>query len=511
LVRRFRLDRTEQQQMKSPLATRTKNDRLDRAINAGLLAAIVFTALAHGTVEPWSVMLFQLILLALIVLWTIKVLRDKRFKLIIPQMAFPVLALIGVGLLQSIALTSSGAERRSLSLDVESTRRTAIVLVFLLISFIIAANFFTSRRRLAALVGLLTTFGLALAVFALVQHFTWNGKLYWFRPNTVSTSAFGPFVNHNHFAGYMELLIPLPVGLIITRAVRGETRLLYGFAAAAMGIALVASLSRGGMLSLAAALVFMILMSARLAKPVVDYRKRDHPGRAFGRGFPGFLGRFTRITAPASRVLIVIAIAGAITAGLIWVGPDPVTRRITEGQTASSNQQQALFSNRAWVWRDTLSMIRANPLLGVGLGAYGTAFSIYTKSDGSIRVPQAHNDYLQVIADCGVVGGLIALWFLFLMFRAIWRGVGARDPLMAGLALGCGASVFGILVHSLFDFNLQLPGTALLFLVLSAVLAQVSATVTTAGSLQVLAPTHLVENHREKGVAAVQAARGMQL
>src|SRR5262249_2994753 len=494
--------------MKSHRVTRTKGDRLGGAIATGLMAAVVLTALAHGTVEPWSVRLFELIGLTLTVLWTIKVIGDKQFKLTIPQIAFPLIAFIGIGLLQSISLTGSGGERQSLSLDVESTRRTVIVLVFLLISFMIAANFLTSRKRLAALAGLLTIFGLALAIFALVQHFTWNGKLYWFRPNTVSTSAFGPFVNHNHFAGYMELLIPLPIGLIITRAVRGETRLLYGFAAAAMGIALVASLSRGGMISLAAALVFLILMSVRLVKPAPDNRQPAHR-RGAARRLPGGLGRFTRISVPASRVLIVLAIAGAITAGLIWVGPDQVTRRITEGQAASGNQEKALFSKRAWVWRDTLSMIRANPLLGVGLGAYGTAFSIYTQSDGSIRVPQAHNDYLQVLADCGVVGGLIALWFLFLMFRAIWRGGRSPDPLMAGLALGCAGSIFGILVHSLFDFNLQLAGTALLFLVLSAVLAQVGSTVTAAESLQALVPARPEEIRRERGVPAAQVAKGM--
>jgi O-antigen ligase len=455
-------------------------------------------------------MLFELIVLALMVLWTIKVVGDKRLKLTIPQIAFPLVALIGVGLLQSISLMGSGGERRSLSLNVESTRRTVIVLVFLLIAFVIAANFLTSRRRLIALGGLLTIFGLALAIFALVQHFTWNGKLYWFRPNTVSTSAFGPFVNHNHFAGYMELLIPLPIGLLMSRAARRETRVLYGFAAAAMGIALVASLSRGGMISLAAALVFLLLLSARLAKPAPSYDRRpDCQGGVIGRYLPAVLGRFTRISTPASRVLIVLAIAGAITAGLFWVGPDPVARRITEGQTASANGQQALLSNRVWVWRDTVSMIRANPLLGVGLGAFGTAFSIYTQSDGSIRVPQAHNDYLQVVADCGIVGGLIALWFLFLIFRAIWRGVESRDPLMAGLALGCGGSIFGLLVHSLFDFNLQLPGTALLFLVLSAVLAQVGSTVTAAERLQILAPARPAETRRERGMPAAQAAKGM--
>jgi O-antigen ligase len=465
--------------MKSRRVGRTKRDRLGAAIATGLIAAVALTALAHGAVEPWSVMLFELIVLVLMVMWTIKVLRDRRFKLIIPQGALPVIALAGVGFLQSIASPFAGGSRRSLSLDVELTRRTEIVLVFLVISSLIAANFLVSRTRLGRLAGFLTIFGLSLAIFALVQHFTWNGKLYWIRPNTVSISPFGPFVNHNHFAGYMELLIPMPIALIITRAVRGETRLLYGFAAAVMGIALLASLSRGGMISLGASLVFLILMSARLPRPAGQGSRPHHhegtiPGHLAG------LNRFDRIGVPISRILIIASIAGAITVGLIWVGPDPVVRRITEGQVADAGGQRALFSNRAWVWRDTLSMIRANPMFGVGLGAFGTAFSIYTQSDGSIGVPQAHNDYLQVVADCGVVGGLIALWFLALTFRAIWRGVRSQDPLMAGLALGGGAGIFAILVHSLFDFNLQLPGTALLFLVLSAVVAQISAKTTEA-------------------------------
>src|SRR5262245_11361460 len=458
---------------------RAKSDRLGAAIATGLLAAVAFTALAHGAVEPWSIMLFELVVLAVIALWMIKVLRDRRLKLTIPQSALPIFALLVVGLVQSIASTGPDGARRSLSFDVESTRRTVTVLAFLLIAFLIAANFLAGRRRLKRMAGFLTMFGLSLAVFALVQHFTWNGKLYWLRPNTVSISPFGPFVNHNHFAGYIELLIPIPIALIITRAARRETGLLYGFAAAVMGIALVASLSRGGMISLAASLIFLILMSARLQKTAPDSNRPDHREGSIPGRLSGASRKFDRTGMLASRILesrilIVAAIAGAITVGLIWVGPEPVARRITEEHAASANQQRALFSNRAWVWRDTLSMIRANPMFGVGLGAYGTAFSIYTQSDGSIGVPQAHNDYLQVVADCGVPGGLIALWFLVLAFRAIWRGVRSEDRLIAGLALGCGGGIFAILVHSLFDFNLQLPGTALLFLVLSAVVAQIS-------------------------------------
>ena len=122
-------------------------------------------------------------------------------------------------------------------------------------------------------------------------------------------------------------------------------------------------------------------------------------------------------------------------------------------------------------------MIRANPVLGVGIGAYETAFPIYSESDGSLRVPQAHNDYLQVIADAGVVGGVLAIWFIAAIFRTVSRGMHSRDPLMAALALGSGGGIFAILVHSIFDFNLQVPSNALLFLLLVAVASSVAASV----------------------------------
>jgi O-antigen ligase len=179
-----------------------------------------------------------------------------------------------------------------------------------------------------------------------------------------------------------------------------------------------------------------------------------------------------------SQAAILIVIVAVIFIGIFWAGADPVINRVVKGQSSSAEKpSESFFSSRGWVWKDTLSMIRANPVFGVGLGAYSTAFPVYTKSDGSIRVPQAHNDYLQALADCGIPGAVIVLWFIVLIFRSVARGMKSRDPLMAGLALGAGASIFAILVHSVFDFNLQLPANALLFLILSAIVSRVGASV----------------------------------
>ena len=443
------------------MTRQSTRDNLSKTIAVGFLIVVVFTAIAHGAVEPWSVFVFEALVVLLLLLWSIKVLADNRFKLIVPKVTWPIAALTLVGLAQSIAISDSLGRWLSLSKNVGFTRAAVGVLVFMLISFLVAVNFFSSRLRLSGLAHFLVVYGLAMALFGIVQYFSWNGRFFWIRPTEV-TNPFGPFANHNHFAGYMELLIPIPIALTITRAVRTELRVLFGFAAIVMGIAAVLSLSRGGIISIAAGMLFLMIMGLRLPR-----QKRKTAAKS---GLPSL----------AWQSAVVVAIVAVISVGILWIGADPVINRVTQGQpTDAGAPKETFYSSRGWVWRDTFTMIRANPLLGVGLGAYETAFSIYTKSDGSLRVPQAHNDYLQVVADCGIVGGVIAVWFIALVFRAVSRGARSADPLYAGLALAAGAGIFAMLVHSLFDFNLQLPSNALLFLLLSAVAVNIGSAVET--------------------------------
>ena len=194
-------------------------NQLNKTISGGVLLAVIFTGLAFGAVEPWSIFVFEAIIIVLLALWGIKAFRDGRFRLTIPNVVLPVAALVGVGLIQSVAFTGADGRWMSLSMNVGYTRSAVTVLSFLLISTVIACNFFASRERLAVVGHVLILYGLAVAIFGLIQYFTWSGKFYWIRP-TLVTSAFGPFANHNHFAGYMELLIPLPIAMILTRSVR---------------------------------------------------------------------------------------------------------------------------------------------------------------------------------------------------------------------------------------------------------------------------------------------------
>jgi len=171
-----------------------------------------------------------------------------------------------------------------------------------------------------------------------------------------------------------------------------------------------------------------------------------------------------------------------IGAGVWWIGADPVIRRVEKSELApksmGADRGETFFRSRGWIWRDTAAMIRDRWALGVGIGAYQTAYPIYSSHDGTLEVGQAHNDYLQIMADAGIIGALIALWFIFLVARDILRASRHVSRVMSGTALGAGGGIFALFVHSLFDFNFQIPSNALLFLVLTAVVSQIAGAAT---------------------------------
>lgn len=423
------------------------------------MTVVAFTTLALGTVEAWSVALFELTVLVLILLWTAKAVFDKRLEIKLSPAALPLAALVLVGIVQSIAFTGKNGQVASLSMDVEATRGATAMIFFLFVAFLVASNFFDTSERLRTLSTFLIIFGLALAVFALIQHFTWEGKMYWMRPvASAGAGTGGPFVNRNHFAGYMEMLIPIPVATAFSRSARLEERLFCGFCAAIMSVALVASLSRGGMVSLAAGLVFLVAMIGLFR------RKTSRHG--------------SEVPASAAAAILIVLMLAAIAIGIVWIGADlDVVKRV-----ASEPLTTSLATDRRGIWRDSLAMFQANPILGIGLGAFETAYPIYGHGDGSFVIQFVHNDYLQVLCDAGAMGGAIAVWFIVIVARAISKVGNVNDPKLRALGVGSAAGIFALLVHSLFDFNLQIPSNALLFLVLAAVLSNVSGVMVRAGN-----------------------------
>jgi len=428
--------------------------RLERTIAAGLLIAIVFTALAFGGVEPWALAIFELLIALLALLWVVRTVTEGRINLALPRVIFPFGGLIIWATIQGLVFHNASASPVSISLDAEATRNAAGTMVFILVFWILAATLFSTTQRIEMLARFLVIYGASLAMFALIQSMTWNGAFYWIRQT--SAHGFGPFANRDHFAGYMEMLAPIPVALLITGAVPKDLRLLAGFAGAIMGVSIVASLSRGGILSFVMGMLFTVLAYS----PRPDAKSR----------------RTLKLAAAGS-------ILAAVVVGTLWIGAAPIVNRAAQTLQEASDAAPDYYS-RKWLWRDTWALIRHHPITGTGAGAFDAAFPAYSHASGQYIVAQSHNDYLQLLADCGVIGGALGILFLVLLYRVMRRALKSPDRLQAGVALGCGGGIFALLVHSLFDFNLQIPSNILLFVFLVAVVCSIARIATQTGAKQ---------------------------
>jgi O-antigen ligase len=420
-----------------------------------ICVAISLTTLAYGTVHYWALAAFALSAAALICLWSIDGFMLRSAQISLNPLQLPVLGMIALGLFQLLPLRSAPANtgvagaNGSLSLDPYSTRLVVVQVACLFIYFAATLIFTDSPRRLRVLVRTITIFGFLLAMFGLMQSFTSDGtRVYWFRQLTQST-AFGPFINRHHFAGYMELTMALPLGLLFSGAVESSKRPLYAFAAGLMGLALIMTNSRGGMISLGAEILFL----AVVAGPSL----RHGPRRP----------REERIRAALLRAALAFVLVAALIGGAVAIGgKDSFTRLLGTANMSDPT------TGRSHFWSVAVDVIKAYPIIGSGLGSYGVLYTQYDSWNGIYRVEQAHNDYLQVLSDGGIVGGLLGLAFLILLFRKGFYRRETDDKFKRGVVTGALAGCFAVLIHSFFDFTLHTTANGLLFLILAALATQ---------------------------------------
>ncbi len=420
-----------------------------------ICVAVVLSTLAYGTVHYWALATFTLSAAVIVCLWSIDGLVLRSAQLSRNALQWPLLGLVALGLVQLLPLraTDNGglplSPVRALSLDPYATRLVLVQITALLIYFVATLIFTDTPRRLRTIVRTITIFGFLLAMFGLTQSFTSDGtRVYWFRQLAQST-AFGPFINRHHFAGYMELTIALPLGLLFSGAIESYKRPIYAFAAVMMGVALIMTNSRGGIISLSAEILFLVVVAG--------------PGVARGERLP----RAQRVRSALLRAglafgLIAVLIGGAIAVG----GSDAFSRLVGTPNAADPT------TGRAHFWGVTLDVIKAYPIVGSGLGSFSVIYTRYDSRNGLYRLEQAHNDYLQTLADGGIVGGILGLAFLVILFGKGFARRETDDKFRRGVATGALAGCFAVLIHSFFDFTLHTTANALLFLILAALATQ---------------------------------------
>ena len=395
----------------------------------GSVAVLLFAPLAFGAVEPWSIFVLEAVTAGLLMVWLSGRLRAdaipaRQNALLGPMLAFAALV--------TLQLAGGFSSYRYVTWTSALLFSSYAVLCFLLCQ--------TLRRSqdLTRLGIVVSGYGFAMAVFAILQDLTMDakgGKIYWLRVPRSGGWIYGPYVNHNHYAGLMEMLFPIPLAMCLSRRVERGPKIALAVAAFIMASTIVLSGSRGGILALVAqtavAIAFLI----------------------FNRKSP-------RVALVLGGVLALAAV------WTFWVGGSGLADRLatfhTEAHTELSSGLRLTVAHDCW------DMIKERPILGWGLGTFPTAYPPFQSFFSNSFVNEAHNDYAQLLVEMGSLGFLVLLWFLFLLFRAAWNKLrsgklGVNGSVALAGILGC----IGILVHSFFDFNLQIPSNAAWFYVLA--------------------------------------------
>jgi len=391
-----------------------------RLVRAGICCLLAFAVLSFGAVEEWSQAVLEVGASLLLVFWAVRQYYFKADQLSIPVEIAPLAAFALLGVLQFVFhLTASRYDTRI---------ELQLLFTYLVVLFLMSQAYSrTSHWR--GYVWFLMTLGFCVSIFGILQYLTFNGKLYWVRTMRYGGIPFGPYVNRNHFAGFAEMIIPVALVPLVLGKVRRERLFLVALFALVPIVALLLSASRGGIISFAVQMVILFLL---------------------------LLVRRIRSRHVLVGGLVVLCAVLAVS----WIGVQQVLERFSGMQT-----MEVSGGKRAAMFQDTWRLFLDHPLLGTGLGTFEMVFPPYDSLyDGKI-VNHAHNDYVEALAETGIVGGLCCAWFVgFVLLNSLkgWAELGTSFG--SALNLSGLIACSGILVHSLTDFNLHIPANALLFL-----------------------------------------------
>jgi O-antigen ligase len=403
---------------------------LDQIVFYGVFGLLGFAPLAFGAVEPWAVFVLEAGAAALSMLWLMSQVRSAELR-VAESPLFAPMAVFGVFVFTQ-ALTGRTAYRY------QTIHQGMLYCAYGLLCFLVV-QCLRKASQVNFLAFAASAYGFGLAVFAIFQSASSSGKLYWFRTPSSGGWIYGPYVNHNHYAGLMEMLIPIPLVAALSHLVQRPRKMLALGAAAVMASTIFLSGSRGGMIAFLAqmALLGVFLIGRRKSRTTVL-------------ALSGFLIVFVGL--------------------MVWLGGSELGNRLLSIRSETSTEISG--GARLAIVRDGLRMFLARPVMGWGLGAFPEAYPQYRSFYTNLFVNQAHNDYLQLLVEMGVLGFATMLWFLTTMYYRAAKKLGnwtsnINGALTLAAILGC----TGILVHSLVDFNLQIPANAALFYVLCTLAA----------------------------------------
>lgn len=440
---------------------------------AGTLALVAIATLAFGAVYPWAyVPLFAAcatFALALLVQPKCLARVDRRAVItlgatmgaislqLIPLPA-EVLRTVSPRTHELLAAYVVGypaiVSTHPLSIAPELTL-TALAAGIVLAALLIALACAIERGDLTLIIRGLAVLGAFLSIVAIAQKGMSTDKIYGFWVPFEQGLPFGPFVNRNHFAGWMLMAMPLTVGYLIGRSmqamrhVRRDWRsrlvwlssreanetILIAFAVLLMALGLTMSMSRSGTLGLIGALGLSGWF-------VIRGRTASISRRGIMTGY--FL------------MVAIVAIG--------WAGVNELAARF-------SAQDPMTFGNRTGIWKNTFDIARQFPLFGTGLNTYGVSTLFHQTVMPEKHLAEAHNDYLQLLAEGGLLVGVPVALTFFMIVRAIREQLQRvpRESTEYWIRVGAATALVAIALQEIGDFSLQIPANAVMFIIVLAI------------------------------------------
>lgn len=389
---------------------------LSKIIFVLLVCVVVITPIPYGTVEPWWKAVFICVVFGIFILGILETEIGKNPSPVL----LPLLALSALAFLQSWI---------ALSADPFQTRFFALQLLALTAFLALLYRYAATERRVRVLVYTILGVAAVSAVFGILRQTTQH-QTGFLLPLLKQNQGFAQFINKNHFAYLMEMALGLAIGLIIAS---GSKQKLIQFALLLpLWVALVLSNSRGGILAMLAQMVLAAVLLMR--------------------------------TATLKLALAAVLVAGVLV-GTIWVGGERlVTNFSAAGSELTATDRDGASRNE--IWRATLNMFAAHPLLGAGLGGYWIGITAYHDASGALTPQEAHNDYLELLSSAGVIGLALGIWFAVNVIRLARRNLHSDAGFMRAVRLGSVLGIAGVAAHSLLDFGLHLMGNTVVFLTL---------------------------------------------
>lgn len=371
----------------------------------------------------------------MLILWALGCAQRGVLKIAWSPLYWPFLAFLLLAVVQCFA---------GLTIDRVATRESLLKIVTDLVLFFLAGQLLNAQPengRVLNRLGLVATLlAFALSVLALAQFFTSPRVIYW-RVKPAVGWVFGPYVNHNHYGGLMEMLIPISAAYLLSRPSRSVARSALWILLVLPLVSVLLSGSRGAV---------GILLAQGLLLAVLVARKSQ---RTLRRGALIWGG----------------VVAGLAIGMVLWINSGHLPGRIMQVVQPGQYLWDEV-SDRIRVAKTAIRITESHPGIGVGLGCFEYAFPQYATFATDMDWTHVHNDYLEVLAETGLPGGLVLVVALVFFFRLAFRHLEERLGHESGwIQVGAAVACVGLLIHSLLDFNLRISANAAWFVVCLAI------------------------------------------